>query len=279
MGEKSPLFHSAIELLAHAIEHFAQNTERDRKLVVLHLANAIELILKDKLLDLGQSIYKNPKETKTIYGVFEDLKNASVVIPRKHILELLIDERNTIQHRFGSITDIMSAYYVENAIDFFDEFLQSEFGVPLKDTLMQLLTPQVLESIYPEEIAPKTPLQVARQVAQVHPSSGALTAWLVVERHLDELRVAVRQKIQLNRDKAFLSPYIWLRETLPSIPQLSDNWEKLYSQIRELSIIRNRIIHGRTEIDTGVAEEIIDKAAQVLTGIAEFRRKVDTLTE
>ena len=128
MGEKSPLFHSSIELLAHAIEHFSQNTERDRKLVVLHLANATELILKDKLLDLGQSIYKNPKETKTIYGVFEDLVNAGVVVPRKHILELLIDERNTIQHRFGSITDIMSAYYVENAIAFFDEFLQGEFG-------------------------------------------------------------------------------------------------------------------------------------------------------
>ena len=78
MGEKSPLFHSTIELLAHAIEHFAQNTERDRKLVVLHLANALELILKDKLLDLGQSVYKNPKETKSIYGIFDDLDQAKI---------------------------------------------------------------------------------------------------------------------------------------------------------------------------------------------------------
>jgi hypothetical protein len=47
--------------------------QRDRKFVILHLANAVELIFKDLMLDLGLSLYKNPKETVTIKGAIETL--------------------------------------------------------------------------------------------------------------------------------------------------------------------------------------------------------------
>ncbi|WP_200884311.1 MULTISPECIES: hypothetical protein [Shewanella] len=73
MAIESPLFQSAMELLGHSFTHYNGQKELDRKLVILHLANAIELILKDLVLDSGESIYKSPKETITIHGCIKSL--------------------------------------------------------------------------------------------------------------------------------------------------------------------------------------------------------------
>ena len=116
MAIESPLFQSAMELMGHSISHYNGKKELDRKLVILHLANAVELILKDLVLDAGVSIYKNPKETITIQGCISELKNKNIDIPFMNKIELLIDERNALQHRFGSpnelttILDIIGKY-------------------------------------------------------------------------------------------------------------------------------------------------------------------------
>ena len=70
MSDDSPLFVSSLELLAHATEIFAQKNPKKYKFVILHLANSIELILKDFVIDLGFSIYNN---SKTI-GIWECFK-------------------------------------------------------------------------------------------------------------------------------------------------------------------------------------------------------------
>ena len=74
MAIESPLFQSSMELLGHSFTHFNASEELDRKLVILHLANAVELILKDLVLDSGESIYKSPKETITIHGCIKSLQ-------------------------------------------------------------------------------------------------------------------------------------------------------------------------------------------------------------
>ena len=102
MSDNSPLFMSSMELYAHAVELASTGKSRDCRLTVLHLANAVELLLKDTILNSGHSIYKNPKETLTIWACFQELDGLGVVVPEKQYLELLIDDRNVIQHRFGS---------------------------------------------------------------------------------------------------------------------------------------------------------------------------------
>jgi hypothetical protein len=102
MSDKSPLFVSASELLAHAIELYFEGTERKYKFVILHLANAIELILKDRIIDSGSSIYKSSSTTTiSIWDAFTILDKAGVNTQERPIIELLIDDRNTIRHRFG----------------------------------------------------------------------------------------------------------------------------------------------------------------------------------
>ena len=53
MAIESPIFQSSMELFGHSITHFNGTSELDRKLVILHLSNAIELLLKDMVLDSG----------------------------------------------------------------------------------------------------------------------------------------------------------------------------------------------------------------------------------
>src|SRR5437867_4837010 len=100
----SPLQHSAFEVLTHGLYHFLRSsTAKDMKFALLHVDQAVELMLKERVRAGGVSIYKNPKETITIWGAYEILdKQLHVAIPEKADLELLHEERNNIQHRYAN---------------------------------------------------------------------------------------------------------------------------------------------------------------------------------
>lgn len=136
MSDKSPLFVSSMELFAHAVELYRANKPRKFKFVILHLANSVELILKDLLIDKGESIYR-PKQSQTIgiWDSFDKLADHSVAIPERPIIELLVDDRNTIQHRFGFPDAESVFYYLECVISFFKRILTDEYGVDLADVL------------------------------------------------------------------------------------------------------------------------------------------------
>lgn len=146
MSDKSPLFVSALELLAHATELFAQNKAKKYKFVILHLANAIELILKDCVIDQGLSIYE-PKNNRTItiWECFKKLEGKSIKIPERPVIELLIDDRNTIQHRFGYPNAESVYYYLEEVVAFFQRFLNEHYGVQLSEALEPHLSKEHLE--------------------------------------------------------------------------------------------------------------------------------------
>lgn len=135
MSDQSPLFVSSTELIAHSIELFTQGNERKYKFIILHLANSIELILKDRLIDEGQSIYSSPKHTIGIRDAFRELKKQDISIPERPVIELLIDDRNTIQHRFGFPDADTVYYYIDEVLGFFDRFLEDEYDVDLVEVL------------------------------------------------------------------------------------------------------------------------------------------------
>lgn len=224
MGDGSPLFHGALDLLAHACEHYVSGQERDRRLVILHLANAIELLLKDRLLDLQISIYENPKQTKSIIRVLGDLEKHNVAIPQKPIIELLIDERNTLQHRFGSPNSVMVKYYFDNSLRFFEEFMNAAFGLELREYLSNVLDEATLAYIYPVSEASRDILMQARTIARIHPSSSILTAWMELEKKVGEMREILDK--QSKKDESWFrypaSPFLrkLLDEYMP--PTLAD---------------------------------------------------------
>jgi hypothetical protein len=184
MSDKSPLFVSSMELIAHAVELYRANKPRKFKFVILHLANSVELILKDLLIDKGESIYK-PKQPQTIgiWEAFDKLAGHSVVIPERPIIELLIDDRNTIQHRFGFPDAESVFYYLGCVISFFKRILNEEYGVDLADVLKLYLSQDELAFIgLAQQIDANE--HALDPLFQISPESAILQAYNLVEQRL-----------------------------------------------------------------------------------------------
>jgi hypothetical protein len=130
----SPLLRSGLEVLEHGLWHFFRSdTTADMKFALLHVDQAIELLLKEKIRASGKSIYKNPKETISIHGAYDILATLNVVIPEKADLELLHEERNNIQHKYASPSAEDAAFHVDKAMRFLKRFLADELGVAIED--------------------------------------------------------------------------------------------------------------------------------------------------
>jgi len=146
MQPKSPLFISSIDLIAHATELFRTDDEKKFKFIILHLANSVELILKDKLISSGITIYTtNSNKTIGIWDCMKELGKLNIAIPERAFLELLIDDRNSIQHRFGFPNREAVYYYLSGIISFFKRFLKDEFAIELKEELAVYLDIAQLE--------------------------------------------------------------------------------------------------------------------------------------
>ncbi len=131
----SPLLRSAFEVLNHGLWHyFRSNTAADMKFALLHVDQAVELMLKESVRAGGKSIYKNPKETITIWGAYDILTNdLKVAIPEKPDLELLHEERNNIQHKYANPSPEDAAFHIQKAMGFIRRFLKDELKLDIKE--------------------------------------------------------------------------------------------------------------------------------------------------
>src|SRR6266404_1222520 len=131
----SPLLRSAFEVLDHGLYHFLRsNTAKDMKFALLHVDQAVELMLKECVRAGGKSIYKNPKETITIWGAYEILTNElNINVPEKPDLELLHEERNSIQHKYANPSPDDAAFHIEKAMNFIRRFTKDQLKLDIKD--------------------------------------------------------------------------------------------------------------------------------------------------
>lgn len=130
----SPLLRSAFEVLNHGLWHFFRSdTSTDMKFALLHIDQSIELILKECVRAGGKSIYRNPKETITIWGAYEILGQMNIVIPERPDLELLHEERNSIQHKYANPSAEDATFHIDKAMNFIRRFLDAELKIDVKD--------------------------------------------------------------------------------------------------------------------------------------------------
>ena len=142
----SPLLRSGFEVLEHGLWHFLRSTTTtDMKFALLHVDQAIELLLKERVRRGGQSIYKNPKETISIWGAYDILDaKLNCKIPEKPDLELLHEERNNIQHKYANPSAEDAAFHVENALRFLVRFTKDELNLDLGDHVSSEFLERVL---------------------------------------------------------------------------------------------------------------------------------------
>ena len=146
MPHPSPLLKSAFEVLEHSLWHyFRSDTSLDRKFALLHLDQAVELLLKERVRKSGTSIYrKDRKETIGTWDVFEILANKGCNIPERADLELLHDDRNEIQHRYSTPSPETAVFHMENGLRFAERFLKDEFQMEIRNVLPIEYVTQIL---------------------------------------------------------------------------------------------------------------------------------------
>lgn len=279
MAYESPLFQSSLELFAHSVEHFNWGTEKDRKFVILHLANAVELIFKDLLLDLGESIYKNPKETITVTGAIDTLtKDKNIIIPHLNKLELLIDERNSLQHRYGFPNELTTIFYMDAAFNFFKDFLKDNYDLEIDKVLEDFLTKEDLANFQLRNATTSHELDKLTKLAQVHPVGALLSAYAYLEKKLTEIREIITENIpkELDRELRFRM----IRLTNPDfLPRMFSEYEIELTEterkkIFELRNLRNQTAHGREEPEQKKVSEMISLIKSLEPKINDLKEKV-----
>lgn len=265
MAIESPLFQSAMELLGHSLSHYNGKKELDRKLVILHLANSIELILKDLVLDSGESIYKNPKETITIQGCLSALEKHEIEVPFLNKVELLIDERNALQHRFGSPNELTSIFYMSIAQEFFKQVLKKHYGQEYDEIISQFAEEQDLAVYNLSNPSNDQELEKLQELAKIHPLGALLSAWSYFEKTTEAfmseagLDFGRRRPFMMELTRGRLAHY---GIALP---------EQLLLKIQTMRHIRNMSAHGRSE---PTKEEVVE-TIETIEELEQYLQSLD----
>jgi hypothetical protein len=272
MSDSSPLFISSVELLIHSVELFRQVDERKYKFIILHLANAVELILQDCLIDAGKSIYESTKPvTINIWKTLDTLDKLRIKIPERPVIDLLIEDRNTVQHRLG-YPELKTVYsYLDKVAAFFKRFLREEYGVELVEILQEMNVPQgdlqllgVLEGQSNESA-------FLDKLFELSPESAVLQAFKFIESKFSELSFIQEGYLELKTHK----PFLLAPQRNPDFEQLLNGLvegkfltRKLVKQLDVLRAARNyAVYHTASSDDAPNWAEALLLAKNILSGL------------
>lgn len=273
MSDRSPLFISAAELLMHSVELFRQVDERKYKFVILHLANAVELLLQDRLIDAGQSIYESSKPvTLSIWKVLDALNKIRVKIPERPMVDLLVEDRNTLHHRI-EVPELKTVYYyLDEVTAFFKRFLREEYGVELASVLQQLnISEEDLQLLGVLE-GQTNEIIFLEKLFELSPESAILQAFKFVEGKFSELFFIQEGYLELKTRK----PFLLAPQKNPDFERLLDGLveegfltQGLIDRLDVLRMARNFAVYNDSTRSVKPPDwsEALDIAKDVLTGL------------
>lgn len=195
--KQSPMFLHAVESFEHGLQHYLDGTNKSRKFALLHVDQAIELFLKEKVVRLGKSIYKSDGTTLNLHEVFKSLDGLS--IPEKPRLEELHDLRNVVQHK-GLTPDINSTqFYIETAYVFIKRFLEQELEMPITEILSREY--RALMEMIPFPLPKRNEVIEALQKAQKEsePSQKIMGGYAVLNKAVAVLGLQEAEKLSIRK--------------------------------------------------------------------------------
>ena len=116
---------------------------------MLNLAQAVELVVKAALVENNVSIFEKGSGTLTVNDALDRLAALWSVdrIGFHARVELLVDERNAIQHRYGNVDDVGLDYHLETAFGVLKEILEKEFDLVLNGWVLDTVEESVWRKI------------------------------------------------------------------------------------------------------------------------------------
>jgi len=259
MPHSSPIMKTSLELFTHAIEHFIKGDETDCRLSVLHLAHALELAVKACLVNHNISIYEKDNRTLSIHNSFRLLKAAWNLppedeVPHKARVELLIDERNAVQHRYGTIDFQTMQYHMRTAYDFMQVVLQIEYAIDIRDLMLELLPEETSAqfSLMPKTEGSKSRFLTNNELTKPDLEPGHLLIEMVASWE-EIISSAARD---LYDHKGPLPIFSIISSALSCLPEEGkpENWEKLLPQMIHM---RNAAIHKRLKFTRDEINKLI----------------------
>lgn len=130
-----PIVTHALEALEHGIEHYQKGGDKDRKFAFIHIDNAVELLLKEKVRLMKESIYRKNGKTIGIWEAYSILEENGIDIPHKSDLEIIHHTRNTIQHEGVTPDKSKTEVYLGEVFPFFEEFSKQELDIDVEKCL------------------------------------------------------------------------------------------------------------------------------------------------
>jgi hypothetical protein len=264
--DSSPLMKSALEVLCHSIEHFVANSPRDYRLAVLHLAQAVELSAKAILVEHNEPIYDARNESKTLtwrqclerLGTLWNLERA----PQMARLELLIDERNGMQHRFGTVDSLTIDYHMGSVFAFFEILMNREFGADLDTFLRENLAEDVWRRCrYIKDESLSRIDRAKSLVTEGDTTSGLLEAFAALE----TAAISASARIQEKRPRSSLDVLMKYAARLAEVGALTRDDVQRVAQLYRL---RNAAVHANEDPDPESVQSAIRAAEHVLGALA-----------
>ena len=268
----SPMLHHAIESFEHGIFHYLDGTELGRKFSLLHIDHAIELMIKEKLVRLGKSIYRNDGKTLSIHEAFNSIEK-EIQLPERPRLEDFHDIRNTIQHKGLALDELAAEFYVTEGYKFFKRFMNDEFGLSVKD-LIPLPFYKAMEGLpfAPEKMPDdaKSLLQEAENLYLFGSYEAAvISAYVSLEITLEErsLKGVIKEAFLNSLDSS--SPMLTVKY-LEKTGKLSKD---IVSKFNEIVELRNKSVHTASFISKEQARKALDSLHEIINAFFSFSSK------
>ena len=266
----SPTFKHSIESFQHGLEHYLEGSPLSRKFAFLHVDHAIELLLKEKLKQLGESIYKSNDETLNIHEVIKSLERKKISVCEKPRIEDLHGIRNLIQHTGHTPDEDETKYYIELSYNFYKNFMMESMEDELSNHIGRHYI-RLMEGVSKEEEKiDKMIIQVDKEIV-TSPSNAILRASRILEYLLDIYRVKKGYKP--------FRPHFFIDEMVKE--KLLDKSDRL--QFHEIWKIRNKVAHTLEEPTKndaeqfyGTAKKLIEKIKVKLKDYPDYGRKHET---
>jgi HEPN domain-containing protein len=265
LAQTSPILRFALEIFHHALETYASATPRHRKIAVLTLAQSVELAVKAALIENNVPIFdKGGRTINTHDGLANLAKLWSLERIEGHArMELLVDERNEIQHRYGNVDEVSLDYHMETAFQILRGVLKEEFDTDLDGWIRDNVAADIWRTIrFVDPGKPQAEEPTAAIIDRRSPTLDFIDGFARFERSV----------------RASFAPYLeeWERFTgstldvmIKALSNAPSPNQPLIQALPGVYRLRNRAIHGDqvpTEADVSAALRTLDEA---LTELAD----------